>query len=156
MMSSVPDLTGDGLPDLLVSGTSPDHEERSSVFVYGLKSLKRVVPDTTAGASEKVLLKVRAPALANQSVLLLWSGSVDQGTMLLGRHVPLDPDQLFHWSLSHPHLITLDSEGRGCFERKVSGREPLLGLSLYAAYVAIDPLRPGRLRAVSNAERLSP
>ncbi|MEW6742302.1 MAG: integrin alpha [Planctomycetota bacterium] len=154
-LASVPDLTGDGLPDL-VAAAGGVYPHPGMVFVYGLKSLKRVETEGAGGGAGKAVLRVRAPALANQTVMLLLSASADHGTTLLGRSVPLDPDALFQWSLSHPILIPLDANGCGRFQRRRPDLGQLERLSLYAVYVAIDPARPGCLSAVSNAERLSP
>lgn len=99
------------------------------------------------------------PLQANKIYVLAFSFGTMPGIALSdGRIIPLNPDPLFLLTLNYPHAInlvnsvgTLDALGRGLATWTIPAVPQIAGVTLYVAYVTVDPESPNSIGSISPA-----
>ena len=160
-MAALPDLTGDGVPEVLVGDGVFNNARVISPVRLPLHADVDVVNYASGTAQQKFELDA-GPDFAGQTYLLLGSLSgVAPGVTAGGLSLPLVGDAYFRLSLTAPNaaplsqsLGQLDGAGRAQAGFALTGGPAsLAGATLRHAFVVIDPLQGPSF--VSNAMPLS-
>ncbi|MEW6743364.1 MAG: integrin alpha [Planctomycetota bacterium] len=142
-VTSLGDVNGDRMADWAAGGWAAG---RSPFRIFTRTSLRRIEvhpPDAD--------LRIVAPSAPHRLYAVLFAFSGEVGVPLASRRIPLDPDPLFLWSMSHPLWGILDERGMDAFTVPAGlDRWGAASGGLSACAIVFDPEAPVGVRTITN------
>jgi len=156
MAVAAADVNDDAVPDVILgaSGARPHAMPLAGeTFVLFGGPLRTAGPFVPGGRPQ---LAIDAPWEANRIYQLVLAASDRTGIYLTStRRLPVDLDSIFIFSILGGPLFTnfagtLDAQGRAVGQFTIPGDPSMIGVSIYGAFVNLDPVGSPTIRTISN------